>query len=41
VLAGGELARFKEEKAHIDGLLNHRNSPALADAASGPAGHGR
>jgi hypothetical protein len=32
VLAGGELARFKEQKAHIDGLLGGRATElALAD----------
>jgi murein DD-endopeptidase MepM/ murein hydrolase activator NlpD len=39
VLAGVELARFREQKAHIDGLLHARGQPALAlaSAASGAA----
>ena len=36
VLAGGELARFREQKAHIDSLLNARAHGALALADTRP-----
>jgi murein DD-endopeptidase MepM/ murein hydrolase activator NlpD len=41
ILAGAELARFRDQKAHIDALLNHRGRPALAESGSGSAGRGR
>ena len=38
VLAGAELARFRDQKAHIDGLLTGRQVVAFAGA---PPAHGR
>jgi murein DD-endopeptidase MepM/ murein hydrolase activator NlpD len=39
VLAGGELARFRDQKAHIDSLLgaHGQGALALADAQPGSA----
>jgi murein DD-endopeptidase MepM/ murein hydrolase activator NlpD len=38
VLAGADLARFRDQKAHIDGLLAHRGGAVqLAQAAAGAA----
>lgn len=36
VLAGGELAQFRAQKAHIDGLLSRGATRALAFAAAAP-----
>jgi murein DD-endopeptidase MepM/ murein hydrolase activator NlpD len=38
VLAGAELGRFKDQKAHIDGLLTHSAPRQLALAETSPSG---